>query len=296
MRRRALAAAVAALALVPAWSACLASAELSGARVCRKAFNVQGRAYAVKRMGLVLGCADRLLKCELNAELVAVDPASCRASVTESCTRRIGPQSDSALAKLVARFDGKIGVACHTEVFDYTDVVSTGPGGLWFGNDGACGSSIDLPTFLACLRDEIDGRLDALASALKPRTGVLLDNVGLGAGFPHLERPPFVDVTIAATAAGSGVLVDPGTPVVPVGSALRVSGDAVTLPCAPSSNNGRVTITVGTITQTLDLHEPYGPGEVAIFGPWVASASLPYTIELKDGQCDHTVAGVVSVP
>ena len=297
MRRRAFGGLVAAaLVLAPAWSTCFASAELSAARLCRKAFNAQGRTYAVKRLGLVLGCADKLLKCELLAELAAADPTSCRDSVTESCTRRIGPPSESALSKLAARFDEKVGAACQTAAFDYVDVVSTGPGGLWFGNDATCGASIDLPTFLECLRDQLDARLDGLASGLKPRTAVLLDNVGLGAGFPHLVRPPFVDVAVAATAPGSGVLVDPGTVVVAAGSALRITGDAATLPCAPSSNNGRLTITVGTVTQTLVLHEPYGAAALAIFGPWLASGSLPYTIELKDGTCDHSVSGSVSVP
>jgi hypothetical protein len=296
MRSRVLGGLVAgALVLVPVWSTCRASAELSAARLCRKAFNVQGRTYAVKRMGLVLGCADKLLKCELLDELDGADPTSCRESVTESCTRRIGPQPDSSLAKVALRFDAKVGTACNTEAFDYVDVVSTGPGGLWFTNDPACGSSIDLPTFLVCLRDEIDAHLDGLASALKPRTAILFDNVGLGDGFPDLVRPPFVDLTVTATAPGSGVLVDPGTIPVATGSALRVAGDEVALPCAPSSSNGRLTIKVGTTTQTLVLDEPYGAGAVAIFGPWVTPGSVPYTIELKDGTCDATVSGFVSV-
>jgi len=34
----------------------------------------------------------------------------------------------------------------------------------------------------------------------------------------------------------------------------------------------------------------------ALFGPWVAAATIPYTIELTDGSCQHTLSGVVSVP
>jgi hypothetical protein len=283
--------------LVPAWSSCIASAELSAAKVCRKAFTTQGRTYSAKRLGIVLGCVDKLLRCELLAELAGADPTACRLAVTEYCAKRIGAQPGSALDKLRLRFDAKVGVACQTPVFDYADVLSTGPGGLWFANDAACASSIDLPSFMVCLRDEIDARADALATNLKPRAGLLFDNVGLGAAFPHLVRPPAVDALVSATAPGSGVLVDPGTIVVAAGSALRMTGDDATLPCS-GGTNGRLTVTVGsaTIAQTLTLEEPYGAGAAALFGPWVAAATIPYTIELTDGSCQHTLSGVVSVP
>jgi hypothetical protein len=282
-------------AAAPAWAG---SAELVYARLCRRAFSVQGRTYALKRMDLLVKCADRFLKCELLREIDGQNPTDCRKSVLDSCTGRIGPQEGTALSKLALRFDTKVGIACQTPFFSYADVLSTGPGGLWFGNDAACASAVDLPSFLVCLRDEVDARMDELASTLKPRTAILLDNAGLGVAFPHLVRPPFADQLVAATAAGSGTLVDPGTIVVAAGRALRFTGDAATLPCAPSSNNGRVTITVGSgpTAQQRELHEPYAAGEVAIFGPWTAAGSVPYTIELKDGSCDATVSGSVSVP
>ena len=278
--------------LVPAWSSSIASAELSGAKVCRKAFATQGRVYSAKRLGLVLACVDKLLKCELLAELAGADPVACRVAATEYCTKRLDSEPDGALGKLAVRFDGKVGVACQTPVFDYADVLSTDPGGLWFANDPGCASSIDLPSFMVCMRDEVDARVDALASTLKPRAGLLFDNVGLGDAFPHLVRPPMVDPLVSATAPGSGDLVDPGTIVVAAGSALRVTGDDATLPC--SGGNGRLTITVGS--QKLTLEKPYGAGDAALFGPWIAPATIPYTIELADGSCQDTVSGVVSVP
>jgi hypothetical protein len=273
------------------------SAEFVYARLCRKTFTVQGRTYALKRLGLVTQCADKFLKCELLNEIEGVNPTDCRQAVTDACTKRLGSAPDTALGKAALRFELKTGAVCETAFFSYADVLSTGAGGLWFGNDTACASEIDLPSFLACLRDEVDARTDELVSTLKPRSALLFDNAGLGDDFPHLVRPPFVDQVVAATAAGSGVLVDPGTIVVAQGSALRVTGDAATLGCGPASNNGRVTITVGSgvTAQSHELREPY-TGEVAEFGPWIATATIPYTIELKDGSCDDTISGTVSVP
>jgi hypothetical protein len=282
--------------LVAGRSTCDASAALSGAKLCRKAFNVNGRTYAQKRFALVLGCADKLLKCELVAEIDGVSAAGCRASAAKSCAKGVGAQPESALGKAALRLESKTGPACQTPDYDYTNAASTGPGGLWFSSDPTCGSSIDLPTFLACLRDEVDARMDGLVSAVKPRTGILFDNVGLGAAFPHLVRPPLVDVVAAASAPGGGTLVDPGTLVVPAGSALRVSGDSATLPCGGSSTDGIVTITVGigSTTQQLRLTEPYAG--TATFGPWPAGSAQPYMIQLQDGACSGTAAGVVNVP
>jgi hypothetical protein len=273
-----------------------ASAKFVYARLCRKTFTVQGRTYALKRLGYLVQCADKFLKCELLREIDGVDPTDCRTAVTEACKKRLGSAPDTALSKAALRFELKTGAACETPFFMYADVLSTGSGGLWFGNDTACASEIDLPSFLTCLRDEVDVRTDELVTTLKPRTPLLLDNAGLGADFPHLVRPPFVDQVVAATAPESGVLVDPGTIVVAAGSALRFTGDLATLGCGGSSNNGRVTITIGTgpTAQFHQLREPYT--DVAVFGPWIAPDTIPYTIELKDGSCDDTISGSVSVP
>jgi hypothetical protein len=293
---------IAALAVVAAVLApvqpATAGTRLALAKICRKTFTVQGRTYALKRLALVVGCADKFLVCDLRQEIDALDPSDCRASVTSACLRRIGPTVDSALAKAAQRFDAKTGAACQMPEFSYADVLFAGPGGLWFGNDATCASAVDLPSFLVCLRDRIDAQTDALASMLKPRTGLLFDNAGLGAGFPHLARPPFADQVVSATAPGSGTLVDPGTIVVAAGSALRFTGDASTLLCTGSTTNGNVTITVGTgaTAQVQVLDEPYAAGEVAIFGPWSAAGTIPYTIAYKDGPCQDDVSGNVSVP
>jgi hypothetical protein len=62
--------------------------------------------------------------------------------------------------------------------------------------------------------------------------------------------------------------------------------------------NGKLTITVGSgaTAQQRVLQEPYGPSEAAIFGPYTATATLPYTIQLKDKSCSDTTSGSVSVP
>jgi len=285
----------AALALV-AGSSPLDAATSAGARICRKGFTVNGRTYAQKRLDLLLACSDKFLKCELMKEIDGLDPASCRASVADACTRRIGAAPDSSLSKAALRFELKIGGYCQSDAYAYPDVVSTGPGGLWFGTDPACAAEVDLPSFLVCLRGELEARVDGLVSILKPRTALLFDNAGLGAGFPTLVRPPLVDQVVAATAPGSGTLVAPGTIAVAVGSGLRFTGDAATLSCNGSDNNGRVTVTVGSgpTAKSLVLREPF-TADVAIFGPFVAPASVPYTIEFKDGSCQDFASGTVDV-
>lgn len=274
-----------------------ASTKAVLARVCRRAINTQGRLYALKRQTTLLGCVDKFLKCELLLEVDGVNPNDCRASVTSSCTRRLGSDPDSTMSRAQLRFDSKAGVFCLSPEYTYADILSADPGGLWFGNDATCGGSIDLPSLLTCVRGELETTVDGIVSVLKPRAGIVLDNAGLGGLYPALARPPMVDVLAAATAPGSGVLVDPGTINVPVGSALRVAADFATLSCAGSDNNGRVRVTVGTgaTAQRFDLREPY-TDQVAIFGAFTSAGPVPYTIDFKDGSCDSVVSGTVSVP
>jgi hypothetical protein len=275
-----------------------ASDQLVAARLCRKAFDIEGRAYALKRTGLVLRCADQLLKCELMDEIDGDDPSDCRAAATSGCVSRLSIDPNGTLGKAALRFDANVGAACFSPAFPYAEVLSTGPGGLWFANDAACAGAVDLPSFLPCLRGELDARLDAVTSESKPRMGILLDNAGLGAAFSGLARPPFDDVVVAATAPASGTLVAPGTITVAAGTALRFTGDAATLPCGASTIDGRVTVTVGS-GPTASFHvlaEPYAATSLAIFGPFATSGTVPYTIALKDGSCQGTVSGSVVVP
>ena len=269
------------------------SPALAAAKLCRKTISIQGRTYVKKRMGYILVCADKLLKCELLDEIDGINPNSCRSSARDSCTAKIGPASDSTLNKAAAKFDAKAGLACLGMPF--ANVLSSGMGGLWYASDATCGASADLPTLLQCVRGEVEARSDALASELKPRSALLLDNIGLGDGFPNLTRPPFDDVLVSATAPGSGTLVSPGTINVTSGHALRFTGDGATLPCGNNpGQTGKLTITVGD--QELQLKEPYGSGDVAVFGPYTASGDIAYTIDLKDGSCMDTITGNVHVP
>jgi len=264
-------------------------------RFCRKQVSAQARVYQKKRQSLLLGCIDKLLKCEMLLELDGDNPNGCRGTATDSCARRVGPASDSILSRARQRFRDKAAAACLP--VGLADLLNAGAGGLWYANDADCGGAPDIPTLMECLRDEMESQIDALVGRTKPRAGILLDNVGLGDEFDDLPRPPTVDVVVMATAPGSGVLVDPGPINVPQGSALRFTGDAG-LVCGNPGNNGRVTITVGAgpTAQQLQLREPYGAGEVAIFGPYTAAASLPYEIDLKEGSCDDVVTDTVTVP
>jgi hypothetical protein len=169
---------------------------------------------------------------------------------------------------------------------------SAAAGGLWYANDGDCSGSPDIPTLIDCLREQIEAEVDGVAGEVKPRAGILLANMGLGDEFPNLPLPPTVTVVIGATAPGSGVLVNPGTINVPVGSALRIEGDP-NLSCGGGATNGRLDVTVGT--QLVQVKEPWGPTRFAILGPYLSAGTLPYTIDLKDSSCMDATSGDVDV-
>lgn len=272
------------------------SDALAAAQKCRKTISSQGKSYAKKRLSSILGCVDKLLKCEIELEVDGTNANGCRSKAIDSCTSKIGPAVDSGLSKAAAKFDEKAASACL--VMGVTNMLSAAAGGLWYGNDPSCAGSVDVPTLVACVRQGLEAEVDPLVSTAKPRASLLLDNAGLGAGFPNLVRPPTVDVVVAATAPASGTLVSPGNINVPAGSALKFSGDSATLPCGGGPANGRLTITVGSgpTAQELQLKEPFGASRVAIFGPYTASAMLPYTIDFKDSGCNDTVNGTVTIP
>ena len=106
------------------------SPELSAAKACRKTISTQGRVYAKKRMTVLLGCADRFLKCELLQEIDGLNAKDCRTKTRDACVRKIGPAADASLAKAAARFDDKSGLVCLGMA--YADVLSNGAGGLWY--------------------------------------------------------------------------------------------------------------------------------------------------------------------
>ncbi|HZR82533.1 MAG TPA: hypothetical protein VFD92_15670 [Candidatus Binatia bacterium] len=272
-----------------------ASPAFDAAKSCRKQLTVQGRNYYKKRLTHILNCVDKLLKCEILFEVDSINVNNCRAAARDSCNARLGSQADSALSKAIALFDTKTATACLA--LDIGPMLSTSAGGLWFGNDGSCGTSADVPTLVQCVRDEVEDLVDGVVAQVKPRAALLLGNAGLGDEFPNIPLPPATDVVISATAAGSGVLVNPGTINVPQGNVLRITGDSTTLPCSTgmgNGNNGKLTITVGS--QEQQITEPYGPSEVALFGPYTATATIPYLIDLKDQGCMDQTSGDVSVP
>ena len=223
-------------------------------------------------------------------EVDEVNPNSCRELAVKSCEGRLGSGPDTTLSRAKVAFDVKSSTICLT--LDLPEMLSTAAGGLWYENDAECGAAPDIPTLVDCVRENVEAEVDATVANVKPRAALLLANVGLGDEFPGIPLPPTVDVVVSATAAGSGVLVDPSTINVPVGSALRITGNP-NLSCGGGGSNGRLMITVGT--QELQIKEPWGPSEVAIFGPFTAAATIAYAIDFKDQACDDTASGDVNV-
>ena len=269
-----------------------AAANYAASKGCRKQITTQGRSYAKKRLGYLLACVDKLLKCEVLAEVDNTNQNSCRTLAEDSCTTRLGAAADSAMSKAQASFDTKAAGACV--VVGLADMLSTGPGGLWYQNDASCNASADVPTLVECLREEVENEVDQVVGQVKPRAGILLANMGLGDEYPDLPLPPTVTYVVTATAPASGTLVNPGTINLPAGNALRIEGDSVTLPCGGGpGQNGKLTVTVGT--QTFTLKEPYGPTRFALVGPFLTVGNVPYSIDYKDASCSDTVAGNVNV-
>jgi hypothetical protein len=290
---RAVAVAVAVGLVVGAYVEQASAAPYAATKGCRKQITTQGRSYAKKRLTYLLNCVDKLLKCEVLAEVDNTNQNSCRSLAEDSCNKRLGAAADSAISKAQASFDTKATSSCV--LVGLADMLSTGAGGLWYQNDASCNGSGDVPTLIECLRGEVEQEVDQVVGQVKPRAGILLANMGLGDEFPNLPLPPTVTVVISATGAGTGVLVSPGTINVPAGSALRIEGDPATLPCGMGpGQNGKLDVTVGA--QTFTLKEPYGPSRFALLGPFISAGTIPYTIDLKDGSCDDTVTGDVNVP
>jgi hypothetical protein len=282
-------------ALLPPEAA--ASPAFDAAKSCRKQLTNQGRSYYKKRLTHLLNCVDKLLKCEVIVEVdgsSAIDEKRCRDSATTSCTSRIGPAADSAMSKAAASFDTRVGTACL--LHDIANMLSTGSGGLWFANDATCNASPDVPTLVECVRERVEELADEVVAGTKPRAALLLANAGF-TNYPNIPLPPTDPLVIAATAAGSGTLVNPGTVNLTQGSALEISGDGTTLPCGGSSSNGKLTLRVlsGAPEQEFELKEPYGPTRIAIFGPYTATGPISFEADLKDGSCNNTVTFTVDV-
>lgn len=267
-----------------------ASVQLTEAKRCRKAISTQGRVYAKKRLGLMLNCIDKLLKCEILEEVDGGNQNACRGLAEDSCNDRLGSGSTTTLSKAQAAFDTKSAEACV--VFGLTEMKSAAAGGLWYSNDAQCSGSPDIPSLLDCLRDQIEQEVDGVVGQTKPRGGILLTNMGLGDEFPNLPLPPTVTVVISATAPASGVLLNPGTINVPVGSALRIEGNP-NLSCGGGPSNGNLTATIGS--QSGNVKEPWGPTRFVIIGPFTATGTVPYTFDLKDQSCDDSTSGDVDV-
>ena len=296
MARRARERSLLAVALAVMLAASSATMAANTAIMCRTGVSKSMLTYAKKRRDVLLVCTQKLLKCEVQLEADGNNPTSCRIGATDYCTDWLQP-SIGKLTLLESKTDLKATGYCDGPgLLGLAGMLSTAAGGLWYANDPVCATAADVPSLVTCIRGRVSTEVDADVSRLVPRAGMLLDNAGLGSGFPDLVRPPTQDLTIAATAAASGVLVDPGTINLAIGTALRFTADAATLPCPPSSNNGQLTITVGSgaTAQERKLKEPYG--DTVTVGPFTTATSVPYRIDLKDGSCDSTVSGTISVP
>lgn len=277
----------------------LANPASDAAVKCRKAITAKAKAYANQRRTLILGCLTKLISCDLKDETdPAFNPSTCRTRAQNSCVAKLDTADQGLLAKR-AKFVDATGLACVGH--GITNMLSTGAGGLWFANDVDCGGSATITDLLICLRDKIEEDVDENLGRVVPRSGLLLDGIGIGDEFSNLPRPASTDVNVAATAPASGLLVAPGTILVAAGNTVNFTGDSATLPCGMNANNGRVTIKVGTgtgcndivVQQERTLRETYGPGEEVSIGPF-ASDKI-YCLELRDQSCNDEVSGTIDV-
>jgi len=276
-----------------------ASPALKAAQNCRKALSARGRRYVDTRRKMLLRCADSFMKCELKLEIDGLNPNDCRSRARSSCRRNLNLASaDSRLSRAIDSFESKVGDACV--LMGLTEMLSTGAGGLWFGNDSSCNASGDIPTLISCVRDELEVEGDGVVARTAPRVGLILDNAGLGADYPNLPRPTKVPVVISAMALDGGDLINPGTLAINAGEAIEFSGDPLTLPCG-GGNNGKVTIFVSTDADpcsdsgalSQQLKAPYTSDSV-VLGPFTADYN--YCVHLKDGPCNDTERGQIDVP
>jgi hypothetical protein len=300
--------ALAVAAALAAWGGpAAASQTLDAALACRKGLTKMGQFYTHKRRVLLLNCIDKLLKCEVQKEVDGINPGSCRSKAETSCNNTLGSASTTALSVASDRFDTKSGAFCNAA--DFTSaVLFSGAGGLSYGSDVECGTSADLPSLIDCLREQLATSVDVNVGTLKPRAGILLDNMGLGADFPDIPRPPTLDVVVARTMAGeSGALVSPGTLTPTSGTAVRFSGDATTLTCGGGmGNNARLTITILTlgsacnnnaaVLQEFSIKQPFGSTRTATTGPF--SSDVTYCLNFKDpgSTCNETITDSIDVP
>jgi hypothetical protein len=207
------------------------SPQLTAVKACRRSITNRGKTYANKRRMLLLSCIDRLLKCELKREIGDAPPTfnygTCRSGAISACTSKLGNQAGSGLSMAKASFVTNAGTACTAALGGGpllgSPIMSSGSGGLWFSNDTACSTSVDLPTLLGCLEVELDTRVDAVVSRVKPRGGLLLDDAGFGANFPNLTRPTIVPQTITSASNGSP-LDSIGTISLGAGEACEICG------------------------------------------------------------------------
>jgi hypothetical protein len=294
---------LATLAILFAAESSFASPTLDAVVACRKGVTKFGQLYAHKRRVLLLNCADKLVKCDIQQELDGMNPNGCRSKAKTYCEAKLGSAVDTPLSRHRTRFHDKASLACSVAM--YFGILSNGAGGLWYSNDVNCGASVDLPTLIDCVRDQwLDVETDTLVGQLKPRAGLLLDNIDLGADFPNLPRPPIFPVVVSAAMAGGGDVVNPGTISPGAGTAVRFSGDDTTLPCGMSSNNGKLTITIvpfgdmcnATPIQEGQVKEPYGTTRTATFGPYLTDVT--YCLHLQDGGmgCQDDETGTIDVP
>jgi hypothetical protein len=296
----------------------VASPALDAAKACRTAITAKGKAYANTRRRLLLACADRLLKCNLQLEVEGHTSSTCLSLATSSCIAKLGSASTSSLNTARTKFHDKVGAACTA--MGVAAMCSTGSGGLWFGNDPTCGTSNtatcgsgpgpDLSSLINCLRDEIDPKVDQDVGRVKPRAGLLLDNINLGNLYPNIPRPPTTNIVVSLSPANSssGTLVltpDPSTNPIPNGNTITFTGDATSLPCGGGmGNNGTVTISISTAVdpcadpeaQRQTIKQPYGPSEVAVLGPFDEDENI--CVKLHDpggmgGGCNVTETSTV---
>ena len=129
---------------------------------------------------------------------------------------------------------------------------------------------------------------------MKPRAGILLANMGLGARIPDLPPPPTVTYVVTGHRAGERHARQSGTINLPAGNAPRTRATSVTLPCGGTGPERQLTVTVGT--QTFTLKGAVRPDALRAGGGCSSPSATSPTRSTKDASCSDTVAGNVMTP
>jgi cysteine-rich repeat protein len=170
--------------------------------VCQKVTNKGGQKLLTSKLSAALGCAERILECQLAEELDGDDFSSCASAASAKCDKTLGKIADRAtsLADLMVR-------KCPV---DLTSDDLRSRRGLGFRDiDDACAdlspaaTADDLASITDCATRAILCRSDEAIGEMFPRAHEVLTRAGVIASYP--DAFPCLAAQPASPAAGSTV-------------------------------------------------------------------------------------------